>query len=145
MTEPARRCHRSIQLAANAIRTVRETALDNAGITFTQWHVLEAATEASGVEPEELTRKLIEMTVVHDGVEIARSIDQLRERGLVTVTTGGWVEATAQGRALSAKVSATRAGLNSQLFDGITAADLDITNRVLGMVIEQARAVHTGQ
>lgn len=74
VTEPTRLCGRSIHLAAHAIRTIRETALDRAGIPFTHWQVLD---KAPGHDRDELTHTLVELTV-DDEAGVARAIDQLQ-------------------------------------------------------------------
>ncbi|MGH3693943.1 MAG: MarR family winged helix-turn-helix transcriptional regulator [Pseudonocardiaceae bacterium] len=145
MTEPATQCGRYIHLAAHAIRTVRNTALGKAGITFTQWAVMGAVVNASGANREQLIHALVELTV-DDESSIARAIDELHERGLVTPSSdvADNLELTTQGQALFRQVSATRTGLRNQLYDGIAAEDLAITQRVLDLITERARVVRAG-
>lgn len=141
MTESARMCGRHIHQAAHALHTVRTTALNEAGITFPQWKVLD---KAPGNNCDDLIHQLVELAV-DDRVGIATAIDELRKQGLLNTDDQGNLELTSHGRALCQQVSATRADLQDQLYNGITADDLTTTRRVLDQITERAKAVGAGQ
>lgn len=92
--------------------------------------------EPDGPDRGELTRTLVELTV-DDEAGIAKAIDELHDRDLVTTSTT--VELTTQGKTLFQQISATKTDLQKQLYDGIPAEDLTITNRVLDLITERAR------
>jgi DNA-binding MarR family transcriptional regulator len=142
MTESAH-CGRRIHMTAHALRAVRNTALENNGIAFELWVVMEALTEARDLNREKLIERLTDLSV-HDQASGSQAIDQLRERGLITTSDRGTVTLTAQGEALSGKVIAARSELRNQLYGGIPSEDIATTNRVLDTIRQRATAIHAG-
>lgn len=139
MTESAH-CGRQIHMTAHALRAVRNTALENSGIAFELWVVMEVLMETRDMNREKLIGRLAELGV-HDRRSGAQAIDQLLERGLTTTSGRGTIELTAQGTALSEKVIATRSELRNRLYGGIPSEDIATTKRVLDMIRERAAAV----
>lgn len=145
MTESAH-CGRQIHLAAHALRAVRGSGLEQNGITFELWVVLEAMAERPGMNREQLVRHLADLPV-HDQASAGQAIDELHGRGLITTSTDepGAIELTTQGMALSEKVIATRGDLRNQLYGGIPPEDFATTKRVLDLITQRARAIHAAQ
>jgi DNA-binding MarR family transcriptional regulator len=143
VTESAH-CGRQIHMTAHALRVVRNTALENSGIAFELWVVMEALMETRDMNREKLIGRLAALSV-HGEASAAQAIDQLLERGLITTSDRGTIELTAQGKALSEKVIATRSELRNQLYGGIPSEDIATTNRVLDMIRDRATAVHARQ
>jgi DNA-binding MarR family transcriptional regulator len=140
MTESAH-CGRQIHMTAHALQAVRNTALENNGVAFELWVVIEVLTEARDMNREKLIDRLSDLSV-HDQASAGRAIDQLRERGLITTNDQGTIELTARGEALSGKVIATRSELRNQLYGGIPSEDIATTNRVLDTIRQRATAIH---
>jgi DNA-binding MarR family transcriptional regulator len=128
-------------MTAHALQAVRNTALENSGIAFEYWVVMEGLMETRDMNREKLIGQLAELSV-HDRRSGARAIDQLLERGLITTSDRGIIELTAQGKALSEKVISTRSELRNQLYGGIPSEEIATTNRVLDMIRDRAMAVH---
>jgi DNA-binding MarR family transcriptional regulator len=139
MTESAH-CGRQIHMTAQVLRAVRNTALEENGIAFELWVVMEALTETRDMNREKLIGRLAELNV-HDQASAAQAIEQLRERELITTSDRGTIELTAQGKALSDKVIATRSELRNQLYGGIPSEDIATTNRVLDVIRQRATAM----
>ncbi len=136
--ERSRHCGRSIHTAARAITTIRDAALNKAGIAFTQWQVLD---KAPGHHRDDLVHRLLGLGV-DDESGIATALDELHQRGLLDTDHVGNLKLTAKGKVLSQQVSATRTNLHDHLYDGIPAPDLATTMRVLALVTDRARAMH---
>jgi DNA-binding MarR family transcriptional regulator len=131
-------CGRQIHMTAHALRAVRNKALEEHGLTFELWVVMEALIETPGVNREQLIGRLAELTV-HDAATADDAIDQLHARGLVTTTAaGGVIELTSRGTELSEQVIATRQNLRLTLYGGIPSEDFATTNRVLDLIRERA-------
>jgi DNA-binding MarR family transcriptional regulator len=128
---------RHIHQAAHALLTLRNAALDRAGVTFTQWKVLD---KASGIHRDDMIHQLADLTM-NDWADIAAAIDELHQRDLLSAD-GGTRELTARGRAMREQISAIRTGLHRQLYDGITPDDLKTTQRVLDQITQPAKALH---
>jgi DNA-binding MarR family transcriptional regulator len=143
MTESAQ-CGRKIHMTADALRAVRNTALQKNGIAFELWVAMEALIEAPNVNRERLIGRLAELSV-HDHASAAQAIDGLDAQGLITTSDQGTIELTTQGEALSENVIATRRELRNQLFGGIPSEDLATTNRVLDTIRQRAAAAHARQ
>ena len=145
MTESAH-CGRQIHMAAHALRAVRNTALENNGIAFELWVVMEAMAETPGMNRQRLISRLAQLAV-HDQASAAHAIDELRERGLITTTADdlATIELTDQGKALSQKVIAARNELRNQLYADITPEDFETTRRVLDLIRQRAAAIHARQ
>jgi DNA-binding MarR family transcriptional regulator len=137
MTEPVTMSGRHIHQAAHALVTLRNAALDRTGVTFTQWKVLD---KASGINRDDVIHQLADLTM-NDRADIAAAIDELQQRDLLSAD-GGTLGLTARGRAMREQISAVRTGLHRQLYDGITADDLKITQRVLDQITQRAKAIH---
>lgn len=105
MTESAH-CGRQIHLAAHALRAVRDTALENNGIAFELWVVMEVMAETAGMNRERLISRLAELAV-HDRASAAQAIAKLHERGLITTTADelGTIVLSDKGKALSERSS----------------------------------------
>jgi DNA-binding MarR family transcriptional regulator len=142
MTEPAS-CGRQIHMTAHALRAVRNTALEEHGITFELWTVMEALAEAPDRNRGQLIGRLAKLAV-HDSASAADAIDQLHRRDLVTTNDShGTIELTSQGMALSEQVVATRQRLRHKLYGDIPSEDVATTNRVLDLIRERADALHS--
>ena len=143
MTESTQ-CGWQIHMAANALRAVRNTALEKNGIAFELWVGMEAVAEIPGMTREKLIDRLTRMTV-HDGASAAEAIDRLHRQRLITADDQGVIELTTRGKALADKVIATRSELRTQLYGGIPTDDIATTKRVLDTIRERAAAVHVRQ
>jgi hypothetical protein len=91
MTEPVTMSGRHIHQAAHALVTVRSAPLDRAGVTFTQWKVLD---KAPGINRDEVIHQLADLTM-NDRADIAAAIDELQQRDLLSAD-GGTLELTAR-------------------------------------------------
>lgn len=139
-------CGRQIHMAAHALRAVRGSGLEKNGITFELWVVMEVIAETPGLNREQLIRRLAELTV-HDQASADRAVDALLRQGLLATGADGpgTIELTAHGQALSEKVISTRGEMRKRLYDGISPEDFAITQRVLDLITQRARALHAGQ
>jgi SAM-dependent methyltransferase len=137
MTESVTMCGRHIHQAARALETVRNAALGRTGITFPQWKILD---KAAGANRNALIHQLAQLTA-HDQRELAAAVDELHERGLLRTGEWGDLELTAEGQVLRRRVGTVQAGLQAQLYDGISADELGITARVLDRITERARVL----
>lgn len=146
MTESATPCGRHIHMAARALQSVRDTALEQAGIVFPNWVVLEAVTENPGMDRETLIRRLVDMPV-HDDAGAGRAVSELHDSGLITTSADdlGVLAVTSTGQVLVDKVTATRTSLRQQLYGGIPPQDMSTTARVLELIAARARDLHATQ
>ena len=147
MTEPSPgNCGRQIHRAAHALRAVRNTELENNGITFELWVVMEALAETPGANRERLIHRLTELSV-HDQASAERAINELHQRDLITTSTDeqGTIELTTQGAAFSEKVASARTELRAQLYGGIPTEDFATVTRVLELITRRAQAIHAKQ
>ena len=105
MTKPAH-CGRQIHMTAQALRAVRDTALEQNGITFDLWAAMEVLAETPGIDREKLIGRLAELRV-HDHASAAKAIDELHDQELIYTGDQNTIELSTRGKALTDNVFAT--------------------------------------
>ncbi|WP_142386836.1 MarR family winged helix-turn-helix transcriptional regulator [Mycobacterium hubeiense] len=128
-------------MTAQALRAVRDTALEKHGVAFELWVVMEAVAETPDVDREKLIGRLAEMGV-HDPTSATNAINLLHDRRLIAATDQDTIGLTPQGQALYEDVIAARGELRNQLYGGIPSVDIATTNRVLDTIRQRTAAVH---
>lgn len=127
-------------MTAQALQAVRETALDQNGISFDLWVAMDLLAETPDIDREKLIGRLAELRV-HDHASAANAIDQLHDQELIYVGDQNAIELTTRGKALADNIIATRHTLRNQLYGGIPGADIATTIRVLDTIRERAMTV----
>lgn len=137
---------RQINVAAHATRSFLDAALAEAGLSFANWSVLAAVSEAGPLIQRELAQRLGMI-----GPSLVLRIDQLEALGFVRrVPVPGdrrasRVEPTAEGLTQFDAVATVMRATEAALTDGLDPADVDAARRVLSHVATRARQLRAGQ
>jgi hypothetical protein len=134
MTTPRAVNGRDINVAAVATRAVLTALLDQAGLTFDQHVALRLLVIGGPGTRDEITSR--DGGPGFDPAAVRAVIPELVMAGLATGNER--VEATARGRELHERITTATVRAGDRLFEGIPAADIAATKRVLDLVTERA-------
>ena len=140
---------RDIGHAERTMRALLERLLDEAGLSFPEWTVLNFLDGAGPLTRSELAQRQVDGRVVPEAAARA-TVDGLRSRGLLAPAdeahgAGGDGEdprlsPTAAGEAVYRPVRRTVARITDELYSDLPAADLEATHRTLAEVTRRANA-----
>jgi len=128
---------RDIVFAASAAGSVRDAVLAGEGLTFDEYVVLRTAAQtADELSDEELVARAAAGPAVGTAEQLRLAADALATRGLLA---GG--VATDDGREVHTRLVEKTTAAGDRLFDGFSAEELAITQRVLAGFTERASEV----
>jgi hypothetical protein len=139
MTTPRAVSGRDINVAAVATRAILTALLEEAGLTFDQHVALRLLVTGGPGTRDEITSR--DGGPGFDPVAVRTVIPELVMADLATGDER--VEATERGRELYQRITAATVRAGDRLFEGIPAADIAATKRVLDLVTERAVAVRS--
>lgn len=128
---------RDIVIAASAAASVRDVVLAREGLTFDEYIVLRTAAQTTDeLSDEELVAQAAAGPAVGTADQLRLAADALETRGLLA---GG--VATDDGREVHTRLAGKTTAVGGSLFEGFTAEELAITQRVLAGYTERASEV----
>ena len=128
---------RDIVFAASAAGSVRDAVLAREGLTFDEYIVLRTAAQTvDELSDEELVARAAAGPAVGTAEQLQLAADALATRGLLA---GG--VATDDGREVHTRLVEKTTAVGDKLFEGFTAEELAITQRVLAGYTERASEV----
>ncbi len=141
---------RDIGQAERTMRALLGRLLDEAGLSFPEWAVLNFLDGAGPLARSELVQRQIDGSVVSEAAARA-TVDALRSRGLLAPTdelhgaggSGGDGEdpllaLTAAGEEVYRPVRRNVAGITDELYGDLPPADLEATHRTLAEITRRA-------
>lgn len=141
---------RDIGLAERTLGALLDRLLDDAGLSFPQWVVLNVLDDAGPLSSVELVRRQ-RAGLAADEVGARAAVDGLRSSGLIAPVEDGAASgaaaeddvplaATAAARGLFEPLREKVRGITTELYGDLPSADLDATHRTLEEIARRARA-----